>query len=270
MKSTSPVIGPAVALSLLLVNPIRVGAQDAWCARTQCLVAGTPVFDAPFSAEATTEWHPVTGTGRSEMRATARYYRDSAGRVRVEQGTAGSHRGGQRIIVIPDPASGSAYLLDPTRRTSTTISRGLAQMMVGGGGRDLFVLPLSSNRFAAFFQSPGDGVTSRDPTDEEPLGERSIAGVHTTGVGFTTLLPTGVSGRGLGERWVSPDLKLLVYGRSEDWHFGRFEYRLDHISRAEPRADLFEVPADYLETPIEGIEPRLTWEYPLNTRPVWP
>jgi hypothetical protein len=47
------------------------------------------------------------------------------------------------------------------------------------------------------------------------------------------------------ERWESPDLSLVVYSRYSDPRTGVIEYRLTNITRTEPAADLFQVPADY-------------------------
>jgi hypothetical protein len=50
------------------------------------VLTGSPVLDAPFSADATTMVRHTLGDGtRIERIARARYYRDSLGRVRVEQ-----------------------------------------------------------------------------------------------------------------------------------------------------------------------------------------
>jgi len=117
-------------------------------------------------------------------------------------------------------------------------------MMVGDGGYYQFVLPRSMRRFIGFFVVPDEGETS------EELGQTSMAGVQVTGTRFVTRLP-GLLGNGRGERWVSPELELVVYTRSEDSHFGILEYQLTNISRSEPRADLFEVPENYKETPFE-------------------
>ena len=65
------------------------------------------------------------------MRATAHYYRDRAGRIRVEQGFVGDDRQSM-IMVWPDNSREEAYLVDPVARTSRPVPRGLAQMMVGG------------------------------------------------------------------------------------------------------------------------------------------
>src|SRR5262245_25186413 len=74
------------------------------CAVTECLVRA-PVMNAPFSAEATTIWQPPASTGQAALRATARYYRDSAGRVRVEQSFVGQGDRPQHIILAPEADS---------------------------------------------------------------------------------------------------------------------------------------------------------------------
>src|SRR4051812_23099252 len=98
-------------------------------ASNQELFADPPVLNAPFSAEATTDWHPSTGP---EMRATATFYRDSAGRVRVEQAFTDSHAAPQRVIIKRD-ASKWAFLLNTVARTNARIGRGIANMIAGAG-----------------------------------------------------------------------------------------------------------------------------------------
>jgi hypothetical protein len=129
-------------------------------------------------------------------------------------------------------------------------------MMVGDGGWDHFVLLKSRRRFLAFFVTP-DNVESVNGPGEESLGKRSIAGLPVTGSRFVTRLPGFDNGH--AERWVSPELKLVVYSRSEDTHFGVLEYQLTNISRSDPPAELFEVPEGYKETPFEYP---LSWSGP--------
>jgi hypothetical protein len=208
---------------------------NARCAITECILRA-PVVNAPFSAEATTVWQPPASKGLPSLRTTARYYRDSAGRVRVEQSFVGSDGRSGQIILAPEGDSRNAYVLDPVARTvSTPVSRGLVQMMVGDGGYHQFVLPRSMRRFIGLFVVPDEGETS------EELGQASMAGVQVTGTRFVTRLP-GLLGTGRAERWVSPELGLVVYSRSEDAHFGVLEYQLTNISRSDPPAELFEVP----------------------------
>jgi hypothetical protein len=279
MRTISQVIRSAIALnsaivlSMLMASATSVLAQAdqsdseeafrqaiAKCALTQCLLGGAPVLDASFTAEVTTVWYPPASSGKPTLRASARYYRDHAGRVRVEQGFVGHDRGPQRIFMTPDAYVRATYLLDPVARTiSTPVPPSMAEMMVGSGGHHHFVLPLSMSRFIAFFQIPAANLDSSSTVGEESLGQRSMAGVQTTGTRFSTQLPAVVIGSGRGERWVSPELKLVVYSRSEDSVIGMFEYQLTKISRAEPSAELFELPIGYVVNPVEFP---LTWEFP--------
>jgi hypothetical protein len=43
----------------------------------------------------------------------------------------------------------------------------------------------------------------------------------------------------------------VVYSRIEDAAIGVVEYQVTRISRSDPRADLFEVPEDYVETQLK-------------------
>jgi hypothetical protein len=89
------------------------------------------------------------------------------------------------------------------------------------------------------------------------------AGIAAIGTRFSTRLPLGITGTGRAERWVSPDLKVVVYSRSEDATIGIIEYRLTKIDRTEPQRDLFDVPEGYSEVlvPAEG-NGRFTWQNP--------
>lgn len=266
MRTTLRLAGVGVTLALLTAMPgrgfsqdPRTGAEEASgqalpaCALTQCVVGDTSVPGAPFTAEATTVWTPPAGSGKAELRATSRYYRDRAGRVRVEQGFVGQGGSPQRVIVTPDPVSGRAYELLPASRTALEIGHGIAEMMVGGGGRHHFVLPLSEDCLIAFFQHPAN------PGSGDSLGQQTMGGVLATGTRFDLRLPGGVSGSGRAERWVSPELELVVFLRGEDTAIGSVEYRLTDISLTEPPAGMFEVPADYAVTRPRGTR---TWANP--------
>jgi hypothetical protein len=259
---------PASVVGTLLVSVSSLVAQtdidpaiqsaSARCAITECIVKA-PVVNAPFSAEATTVWLPPASSGKASLRATARYYRDSAGRVRVEQSFIGQGTRPQHIILATDTDSRTAYVLDPVARTvSTPAPRELTQMMVGDGGFNQFVLVKSMRRFLVFFVTPDTVETVSGPS-EESLGRRSIAGLRATGTRFVTRVPGFDNGR--AERWVSPELQLVVYSRSEDTRFGILEYQLTNISRSDPPAELFDVPEEYKEVPFEY---RLTWDGPYS------
>jgi hypothetical protein len=74
------------------------------------------------------------------------------------------------------------------------------------------------------------------PLDQESLGERVMSGVQATGSRSTTELPLNAPfGNGRAEHWVSPELKLVVYFRSEEPDMGTFEYQLTRITHLNQR-----------------------------------
>ncbi len=219
-------------------------------------LTGPPVLNAPVSADAiTTVWQTLSDGTRIERTGTARYYRDRAGRVRVEQTIMGldalnpAADGQVRITIQSDPSDRGVFTLEPVTRTANRHPRDIAGLTVGGG--DTFALPLGGPRWRFLVFSRGDllrglGATSKD----DSLGAGTIEGVQATGRRITMTIPVGVFGNDrpfeiVDERWESPALKMLIYARSSDPRTGVVEYRLTNIRRAEPPAELFVVPSDY-------------------------
>jgi hypothetical protein len=94
-----------------------------------------------------------------------------------------------------------------------------------------------------------------------PLEHKTIEGVAVEGRKTTTVIPAGQIGNEqpitiTSEEWRSPELGLLVLTRHFDPRSGESTYKLQNISRAEPDASLFIVPADYTvrETGIRRME----------------
>jgi hypothetical protein len=220
-------------------------------------LSGPPVLGAPFSADATTTVHAILGDDtRLDQSTTARYYRDSAGRVRVERPMNAlpapvtiSERH-IRTIVDPDPGDGGVYTLDAQTRTARSAPRSLIGMTAGGSRE--FLVPVGGVRFLGFRRA-GD-LLSAEPdafadVRGESLGSQRIAGVETTGRRITLIVPAGYHGNTqpiemIDERWESAELNLLI----RSWHSDRrstIEYRLSNIRRIEPPAHLFEMPPDY-------------------------
>jgi hypothetical protein len=216
------------------------------------------VRDAPLSADATTTVQQTLGDGtRIERRGTARYYRDGAGRVRVEQMIIGlealrpTPEGQVRITIQPDPADGRVYTLDPGTRTARVGPRSGADGAVGGGNS--FAVPLGGVRFLVFIR--GQALLDRtglggNPIEEESLGTRQISGVDVIGTRITITVPAGQLGNDrpmqiVDERWESPQLKMVIYARHSDPRTGVIDYRVTNIRRMEPAPALFVIPADY-------------------------
>ena len=86
--------------------------------------SGPVVTNAPFAADAMTTVTQLLSDGtRIEQSTNARFYRDSAGRVRREQmilGLAALNPSGESrmaITIDPDPGDATAITLDPATRT---------------------------------------------------------------------------------------------------------------------------------------------------------
>jgi hypothetical protein len=230
----------------------------------ECLFLGPPVLDAPFSADVVTTWQPPAASGMSDMRTTARYHRDRHGRLRVERTYVNG--AAAPIFLTDDAEARRVWVLDPRTRTAHRTPRGAAEMMIGAGGSYRhFVLALAPNRWMSFHRLPTPSLRANTPFDERSLGERIMAGVRLRGTEYTAMLPPGAMGRARSfemsdERWVSPELKVVVFSRSEDPHIGLFEYRLANIRRDDPPSELFAVPPDFTET--QPLDSMLKWENP--------
>ena len=234
-------------------------------------IAGIPLTDAvvpnaPFSADAVTTVTQTLGDGtKIEQRVTAKWYRDSTGRIRREQTVIGmdglSPQGQPQTTITFDtvPNDPMPYSLNPATRTARRTPRGVQWFTVGGDARINYGLSVSAVRGTA---SPVRWYTSETmraqiasvPADvrpiEEALGTRQIEGVKATGRRSTTTIPAGRIGNDraiqiVEEQWESPELNMVISSRFSDPRTGVVEYRLTNINRSEPRADLFAVPSDY-------------------------
>ena len=248
----------------------RLGSQEA------APGLGAPVLNAPFSAEAVTTWRPKEPSERSEWRASVRFYRDREGRVRVEQmfvDHADDHSP-QRIVIASDPESIWASVIDNTARTITEYLRGVARETIGGYGR--LVLPVSMTQFVTFERPQLWRAYDNAEGEDEPLGQNTILGIPVTGTSAQITLPIGSFRKNheiqiTDERWISKELHLLMYSRTEDSEYGTLDHRVTKISRTDPPEELFEVPAEYRHIP-----PYYPWasflnpHIPLREQWAWP
>ena len=234
-------------------------------------MSGPVVTNAPFSADAITLVTQTLGDGTNiSQRTTAKFYRDSTGRIRREQTIIGldalnPRAPGQPQTVITldsEPADPRPSQLDPIARTVRRVPRasaaspggvnvGLTFRTVGGVvnnwlGADQLDQPVNFQGLTI----PRRGIPSDLRPTEEQLGSRQIEGIKATGRRTTVTIPIDRVGNDrpiqiTDERWDSPELGIVLYSRYSDPRTGIVEYRLTSINRSEPRADLFTVPADY-------------------------
>lgn len=217
------------------------------------------VLGAPFSADATTTVRQTHANGTQvQRRQTARYYRDSAGRVRVEQVVRGTDAldstadGRTRISLLFTEPDGrlQLYMLDPPNLRAHYGPRSMVSQTVGGG--DAFSVPMGDSRWSfVTFERGSLLVWHGASVVEQPLGTSQINGIPVVGRRVVATIPAGMYGNKepyaiTDDRWESPELKLLLFARSSDPRMRiDIEYSLANVSRAEPRADLFVLPSEY-------------------------
>jgi hypothetical protein len=253
-----------VTLGLAAAFPMGVGGEARRTNAVGGPLTGPSVVGTPFSAEAKTTLTGVRADGaRFQRSMPAVYYRDAAGRVRVEQTIEGGE--GPRVIVQPDPDAVWVYWLDGKKGRARRMSRDAEAWIFGGGQH--FVVPIAINKFLHVFRFRGVQDLLAN-TAEEPLGSRRIAGVETSGRRTTMTIPVGYLGNDrpleiVDERWESPELHLLIESSYSDPRFGFVEYSVTDIRRSEPPPDLFVVPDEY-NNPAADDEPWYTSLIPFD------
>jgi hypothetical protein len=234
-------------------------------------VQGKVVTGAPYSATATTESIQVLSDGNQIIRKNeALIYRDSEGRVRIEQelGTIGkwtSDGDPARIIYINDPVALKAYTLDPRSRRAFGNSnpqgaveieknqldnaKTLARELEEAKRREI---ELASSDAGPAMKTGENRVRKvGDPRRKnESLGNQVIEGVQVEGTRSTLTIPAGEIGNVqpievVDETWYSPELQIVVLSKTRDPRFGDLTYKLTNINRSDPDRSLFDVPADY-------------------------
>jgi hypothetical protein len=235
-------------------------------------IASVP--NAPFSADAETEFTQVLGDGnRIERRYSSMIARDSQGRTRREEeialvGPLAINGPSPRLVTILDAVSGHSYTLDESQRIAYRNPVALTRVQMShshapaGKGTAFWVSEANAHGVwtaggdakVAIAAVPGPRLLAGDKAatkvTTESLGTRSIEGVMAEGTRATSTIAAGVIGNVLPidvvtERWYSRALQMAVLITRRDPRSGESVYRLRNIVRTEPPADLFAVPSDY-------------------------
>jgi len=200
------------------------------------LGSGKTVTGAPFSAqEVTTSVQSLSDGNQITRNNTVQIYRDSAGRVRREMtlsmiGPWSVSGKPQQIIVIQDPVNEVHYFLDPSKKIAYKMPIPSFE-----GGKPSFKAMLG---------------TPKAQTQTQSLGVQMMQGLEAQGTEVTITIPAGAVGNqkpivSTTEKWYSPDLQTYVSIKRNDPRFGNTTFQLENISRNEPPASLFQVPAGY-------------------------
>jgi len=248
---------------------IKVGDGTFAFVSSEMAFDATPVKGAPYSAEAVTESIQSLADGNRIVRkSSATVYRDSEGRTRREEtikavgpySTAGEDF---RTVFINDPVSGTSYALNSKDKTAHKHTLHITRLRAKSAEAGAEMKAAREREVASTFEFRLEGggpmvfgppnkmarVRDKD-AKKESLGTQMIEGVQAEGTRTTITIPAGEIGNELpiniiSERWVSPELKLVVMSKQSDPRFGETTYRLTNINRSEPEHTLFEVPADY-------------------------
>jgi hypothetical protein len=228
------------------------------------------VKGAPYFAEVATESVQVLADGnRIARKTTGRVYRDSQGRIRREEDR---EPGRVRSVSITDPIGGFAWALDPETkvawktpyRAAGLVAHKLTEMSADPleveRRRDIEKKILEAEHALRTKEAADAGavpaaeihVLRNLPYEQtvEKLPARQIEGVMAQGTRTTRTIPAGAIGNEqpiaiVTEQWRSPELNILVLTRTSDPRAGETTYRLAGITRGEPDASWFAVPADY-------------------------
>jgi hypothetical protein len=251
----------AVVLAVALAMPAAALAQTQTARDTfpeGSPLTRLPVYEAPFSAVAVTRADLRLPDGiRLAQRTTARYFRDTNGRVRIEHRMDGLpeprtvRERRVRLMLVANPCSGGITTVDPTTRTVGLLPR---DVMARTAGSD-FVMPVGGVRFLHVAR-PRDIAGGRALTppgtlvDEEALGSRTIGGVETFGhrVTMTTLAQQVGNDRPItvtDEWWYSPDLRLVMAADYKSTDLGTISYRVTQLRGGDQPEHLFTLPEDY-------------------------
>ena len=229
---------------------------------------GKTVTGAPFSAqEVTTSAQSLSDGNQITRNNTVQIYRDSAGRVRREMTLSmigpWSVSGKPKLIIdIQDPVNQVHYFLDPSKKIAYKMP-----IPTSESGRSGFNVVMRTQRGQMQTQFP-DAAPVLPPSESgkshfkammraqqgqmqtQSLGVEMMQGLEAQGTEETFTIPAKAIGNekpivSTTEKWYSPDLQTVVLMKRNDPRFGNTTFEFKNISRNEPPASLFQVPAGY-------------------------
>ena len=226
--------------ALLLLAAAALSAQGRFGTMSTRPGAEAQVTGAPYSGVRTTLVQQTLSNGNQIARQEqAKVYRDSQGRVRIEQTSINAVTGQTRVsVTITDPVAGVAYLLNSEAKTyARTPAR-------------VFARPAASLPGASRSNDRAGRGRAGAQMQTEDLGTQSIEGQLATGRRITETIPAGGIGNQqpiqvVRETWISTALKVPVLIKTSDPRFGVTSMQLSNVMTGEPDPSLFLPPADY-------------------------
>ncbi len=200
---------------------------------SQVVTGPMGVKGAPFSADTINTTSRALPDGNQIHQEThGKMYRDSEGRTRTETEIILPF-GGKKFtrVTIMDPVQQVFISLDPERKVAT-------------------VNHMRAPQPSTTVRSTPLGSASASLMQGERLGTRDFDGMTCNGSKMTRTLPAGAIGNekpivSVNETWMCPDLKTVVYSKTEDPQMGDHSMKLVNIQRLDPDPLLFQIPPDY-------------------------
>lgn len=198
--------------------------------------AGTVIGQPLYAVQRTTEVQTLPDGTHLTRQTEERKWRDSQGRYRRESAV---------LIDGQQPAFHTAFIIDPVASTVTVLNLDRKTAVVThlpATG------PYALHPYVDLDQKPIAALSGVD-IKVEKLDGRTITGVYAVGRRVTRTRPPGAIGNDrpvvtVAERWVSPDLKLLLASSSNDPRLVQTR-QVTQLERSEPDPGLFQVPADF-------------------------
>jgi hypothetical protein len=188
------------------------------------------------AVEKITESTPVSNGATITKRFEERKWRDAQGRFRKEEAVVseGQEPVFEKVSIV-DPVKNTLTMLNLTKKTATVF-----RLPDQGQWKLHPYVELSDKELMAM---PGVKVKV------EKLDGKTIAGVYAVGRRVTRTRPPGSIGNdkqivSVSERWVSPDLKLLLASSMDDLRQKQTR-EVTQLDRVDPDPALFSIPADF-------------------------
>lgn len=246
----------AIASSLLFC-PLAAFAAGSFFAQEPPSIAGHP-FSAVATSHSTTQFSDGNRIVRTNI---VRYFRDGQGRVRTERNQSGQGAATSQnisIVIIDDPVSGERYNLMPQSKAAVVwklsgSTREHLQAAAGAQEAPFALLGLGMAIGASAATESSEATTS--------LGQKTIAGVNTTGTRIVRTIPSGVLGNekpitSTIEEWDSSDLGIPVQVTEKSSLGGVTTLTLGEVVFGEPDPALFTVPGGYSKVDLSSALPQ--------------
>jgi hypothetical protein len=185
----------------------------------------------------------TTLTRRTEVRK----WRDSQGRFRKQTAEVADGQEPQfETVSIIDPVASTLTILYSDRKTA------IVYHLPDHGPNSLH--PYVELDDIPLLARPGVKI------NVEKLEPKTIAGVYAVGRRVTRVRPPGVIGNdktvtSVAERWISPDLKILLASSSDDPR-EQLIRQVTQLDRSEPDPSIFQIPQGFTvkEVPVQQKE----------------